>query len=163
MDFTGRTHARSTPKTKDRANSIGISRRSDQPHPQTAAGADVFVELGFGAVLRHGQIHTPIAIVIGQSAAALFAIDFDAADRAVDRREAAGPIVFQPETAPAVAAWCFRLQAKEILTQKNVLMSVAIVVGGANAESGSRLRFNREHSGFKIISPIQEKSRFQAG
>src|SRR4051812_20220745 len=114
------------------------------------------VEPGGRAVFGHGQIDTAIVIVISQRAAPLLAINHHAAFPAGDCRETAAAVAAQPESAPGIAAGRFGIRGKEVLTQENVLVTVAVKISDRDAKGWSELGVCGKGPCFEMISPVQE-------
>ena len=84
MNFAGRSDPRSIGDANGGAESGWVGCGSFQPNAQAGLGRFVMIKLGGCAVLRHGQVHAPVSIVIAQGGATLFAINFYPALLATD-------------------------------------------------------------------------------
>src|SRR3954470_23340488 len=62
-----------------RTGSFPVFSRPFNSHPQSGKAAFVPVKLRAVCILCHNQIHSPVAIKIGNSAASLFSVNFDPA------------------------------------------------------------------------------------
>src|SRR5258708_660761 len=96
VNLASRSHFRSEDQARLSAYAIGISRGSGEAHAQTRLGADVMKQFGLRSVLRHHEIHPTIAIIIGQSATALFAINLYPAFLSWNRPESTFAIALEP-------------------------------------------------------------------
>src|SRR5438552_473613 len=113
------------------------------------------VKLGLGAVLSNCQIHPPISIVIAERSPSSLPIHFHAAHMTGNHFKLAPPISSQPDAPPRVIPCRLFVHSKKILTQKNVLLSVAVHVTHAHSKGGRVLRLARQRDCLKSPAAIQ--------
>src|SRR6185503_1885702 len=100
-------------------------------------------------VLGHHEVNSSIRVVVAQRAAALFAVNLHATGLAWNRTEVPLAIAGQPQSPAGIITRRFTIHGVEVLSEKDVLVAVAIHVPDAYSESGSELRFDWERSGLK--------------
>src|SRR5256886_11027434 len=127
-----------------RPHSRRIARTAFQPHAQTRLRPYVVKQLRRIAVLRHDQIHAPVAIVVSQGAAALLAVNRHAAFLARHRLQPALTITSEPQGATSVLTPLFRKRGKKILAQENIFLAIPIHVPDTYAKSRRELGFHRQ-------------------
>src|SRR5262245_14056132 len=117
----------------------GWTRKMDT---QSGPPGGIAIELGFGTVLSHGQINSSIAIEIAHRRSALFAVHAYPALSAGKRPKAASPIASQHQAQSPVMSRRVWHSGEEILSQENILGSIAIEIGDADPKRRGELRFD---------------------
>src|SRR5262249_52504834 len=115
------------------------------------------IEFGLASVLGNGQIHTAIAIKVGDGTGALFAIDFNPGLLGGHRMEVAFPITYQKQPTPAIVASGFDIDVEKILRHENIFIAIAIEIGHRQTKSRRELRLDGQWRGFEMVATVQEQ------
>src|SRR5262245_46401863 len=107
-------------------------------------------------MLGDDEVHAAIPIKIGDRAAALLTVYFDARLERSQGTEPALPIAKQHQSDSGIVAGSLGINTEKILRQEYVLAPVSVKVGYAHSESRRELRFDGQSARFKVISPVQE-------
>ena len=161
MDFAGGAEARAEAETHHGADGRGIADRAAQADAQAGPGAAIVVEFRRGVVLADGQIYSTVLVEVAEGAAALLAVNCEAAPLSFDLGKTAVAVAAQQQAAPGGVALGFGLGIKKVLAQEDVLGAVAVEVGDVDAKGGSELRREWQRARLETSAAIQEDRALQ--
>jgi hypothetical protein len=163
MDFTDGARAITEQEADLGADGIGISGRTQEPNAQAGFSATVSEKLCFRGVLADNEVGPAILIEITDSGTATFAIDGETTQGTGNGFESAMAVSAQQNASAGVAPNGLGLNAKEILSEKDVFVTVAVEIGNSDTEGGGELDDGRQNNGIKSSVSIEKDGGGEPG
>jgi hypothetical protein len=137
-------------------NAVGISRWPFKAQSNSRACERIVEKAGLFAVLGHNEIRPPVAIKIRGGCPALFPVHPNSRSTGRERRQTAPAIAQKEKSGTGICPFMSRTHGEKILTEKQILVSIAIEIRRNDGHHRRILCCRRQGTDKKMVSTIEK-------
>ena len=157
LDLAHRAQAITIDHAQLRADRVGIRCWAHDAHAQAGPGTAIPEEARRGAVLRHHEIEPAVGIVVGVCRTALIAVHGDPGAPVAQWQQSTRAVAQHQEAEPRIRARKTHHCLRKILSEKNVLVPVAIEICNVDRKSRCELRIARQRHRVEMVAAVEKR------